>query len=42
MMFHHDPAHSDEQLEAMEADARELTGVDNVSLAFEGLTVELG
>jgi phosphoribosyl 1,2-cyclic phosphodiesterase len=42
MMFHHDPAHSDDQLEAMEADARELTGMDNVSLAFEGLAVELG
>jgi hypothetical protein len=42
LMFHHDPAHSDEQLETMEADARELTGLDNVSLAFEGLALELG
>jgi len=37
LMFHHDPAHSDEALERMESTARELTGRDSVTLAHEGL-----
>jgi phosphoribosyl 1,2-cyclic phosphodiesterase len=41
VMFHHDPAHSDEQLEQMEAMVRELTGRDDIALAFEGLAIDL-
>jgi phosphoribosyl 1,2-cyclic phosphodiesterase len=35
LMFHHDPAHSDEFLETMRERAREITGLD-ISLAAEG------
>jgi phosphoribosyl 1,2-cyclic phosphodiesterase len=42
IMFHHDPAHSDEQLEEMEAVVRDLTGRDDIELAHEGMTIELG
>jgi phosphoribosyl 1,2-cyclic phosphodiesterase len=41
VMFHHDPSHSDAQLEEMQAVARDLTGLDGVVLAFEGLAFEL-
>jgi hypothetical protein len=41
-MFHHDPAHSDEQLEEMEAVVRGLTGRDDVELASEGMAIDLG
>ncbi|MFN8186700.1 MAG: MBL fold metallo-hydrolase [Gaiellales bacterium] len=42
VMFHHDPSHSDETLEQMVAEARALTGRDDVELAREGLELVLG
>jgi phosphoribosyl 1,2-cyclic phosphodiesterase len=42
IMFHHDPAHSDEQLEGMEAVVRALTGREDIELAREGMTIDLG
>jgi phosphoribosyl 1,2-cyclic phosphodiesterase len=44
VMFHHDPLHSDAQLEAMLVRARELWGEgdDAVSLAYEGMEIEVG
>ena len=41
VMFHHDPSHSDEQLERMEQDARGLCERDDVQLGREGLEIEL-
>ena len=43
-MFHHDPLHSDAQLEAMLARARELWGQepDGIALAYEGMEIEIG
>ena len=41
-MFHHDPAHSDTQLEAMLADVQAAGGGHLVELAHEGLELELG
>jgi ribonuclease BN (tRNA processing enzyme) len=43
VLFHHDPYHTDDELEALLADA--LTRFDgdpaSVSLAYEGMTIEL-
>ena len=43
VLFHHDPEHSDRELEELEGRARELTGKDRVPpvLAREGMTLEL-
>ena len=43
VMFHHDPLHSDAQLEAMLVRAHELWGDehDGLSLAFEGMEIEI-
>ena len=41
LMFHHDPAHSDELLETHERDARAAAGRDDVELAREGAAFEL-
>ena len=44
VLFHHDPSHSDEDLEAHERRARELWGSgtsDAPVLAFEGMDIEL-
>jgi|SRR5579862_768109 len=40
LMFHHDPAHDDDTLEAMRDDAAELAGRE-IELAAEGLSIEL-
>jgi phosphoribosyl 1,2-cyclic phosphodiesterase len=44
LMFHHDPAHTDEELEEMLAEARTLldSSVQGVELAFDGMELELG
>ena len=44
LMFHHDPLHSDTQLEAMLVRARELWGQDRNGLAisYEGMEIEVG
>lgn len=45
MLFHHDPAHSDDQVDRMLANARHLAakaGLAEVSAAAEGQTVDLG
>ena len=45
MLFHHDPAHSDDQVDRMLANARHLAakaGLPEVSAAAEGQTVDLG
>ncbi len=41
LMFHHDPSHSDERLEEMLEQARELSGRPDVELACEGLEIDL-
>ncbi len=41
LMFHHDPAHSDDSLEEMLTEARQLSGRDDVELAHEGLEIAL-
>jgi phosphoribosyl 1,2-cyclic phosphodiesterase len=43
IMFHHDPLHSDAQLEAMLVRAKELWGQDanGVSLSYEGMEIEI-
>jgi len=43
LMFHHDPLHSDAQLESMLVRARELWGEqsDGVALAYEGMEIDL-
>ncbi|HEV8602461.1 MAG TPA: MBL fold metallo-hydrolase [Gaiellaceae bacterium] len=43
LLFHHDPLHTDQDLVALEAQARELWGRDGVApeLAVEGATIEL-
>jgi hypothetical protein len=43
-LFHHDPLHSDDQLEAMLARAQELWGPerDGLVLSFEGMEVDVG
>jgi ribonuclease BN (tRNA processing enzyme) len=43
VLFHHDPAHPDDVLEAMEAESRRLWGPsgDGPVLAFEGMELEL-
>ena len=40
LMFHHDPAHDDDTLEAMRDDAARLTGRE-IELAAEGLVLEV-
>jgi hypothetical protein len=44
VMFHHDPLHSDAQLEAMLVRARELWGPDRdgLVLAHEGMEIDVG
>ena len=44
VMFHHDPLHSDAQLEAMLARAKELWGEepDDIVLSYEGMEFEVG
>jgi phosphoribosyl 1,2-cyclic phosphodiesterase len=44
LMFHHDPSHSDEQLESMLAEAHSLLNgsVEELELAFEGMEIEVG
>lgn len=43
VLFHHDPSHSDEQMDELLAEAQADTGPDgpNVAAAFEGLTISL-
>ena len=41
VMVHHDPAHADEQLEEMLAEAGAASGHDDLSLGHEGLEIEL-
>src|SRR5262249_25301221 len=43
LMFHHEPAHADEELEVMLDDARELSNgtADRIALAREGLEIDL-
>ena len=41
LMFHHDPTHTDDMLETMLPEARELTGRDDIELAAEGVTIDL-
>jgi phosphoribosyl 1,2-cyclic phosphodiesterase len=41
IMFHHDPAHTDAQLEEMLATARAAPGCGDVALACEGLEIDL-
>lgn len=44
-LFHHDPAHSDDQIDGILAQAREAaggTGLDEIIAAYEGLTISLG
>jgi hypothetical protein len=41
VMFHHDPSHTDEELEAMEQTARELVGLETVDLAREGVEIAI-
>jgi ribonuclease BN (tRNA processing enzyme) len=43
LMFHHDPLHSDTQLDAMLARARELWGPDRdgLALSFEGMEIDI-
>jgi hypothetical protein len=42
-MFHHDPLHSDAQLESMLLRSRELWGQDRdgLALSFEGMEIEV-
>ena len=40
-MFHHDPGHSDAQLESMLAEVASRRGRPDVELAHEGLELEL-
>jgi phosphoribosyl 1,2-cyclic phosphodiesterase len=40
VMFHHDPSHTDEQLEQMEADIRAVTGNEELHLACEQLVFD--
>jgi phosphoribosyl 1,2-cyclic phosphodiesterase len=44
LMFHHDPLHSDAQLEAMLVRARELWGEERngLALSYEGMEIEIG
>jgi phosphoribosyl 1,2-cyclic phosphodiesterase len=41
LMFHHDPAHADDELDALEATIRGLTGRPDIRLGREGMTFEL-
>jgi ribonuclease BN (tRNA processing enzyme) len=42
VMFHHDPMHGDEQLEAMLRRVRDINpGTGDVSLAREGMEIDL-
>jgi hypothetical protein len=43
MMFHHDPLHSDAQLESMLARAHELWGDEHngLSLSYEGMEIDV-
>jgi phosphoribosyl 1,2-cyclic phosphodiesterase len=41
LMFHHDPAHSDSELEALEHVARQLSERSDVRLARDGMPIEL-
>jgi phosphoribosyl 1,2-cyclic phosphodiesterase len=43
VLFHHDPYHSDEEIEALVAEAREVWGEgERVCSAWEGMTIQLG
>ena len=42
LLFHHDPGHSDEQVEALAEETRSLAGNIEVVIAREGETIELG
>jgi len=42
MLFHHDPGHSDEQVEVLAEEARGLAGDYEVLIAREGATITLG
>jgi phosphoribosyl 1,2-cyclic phosphodiesterase len=42
VLFHHDPSHSDEQVEALAAEARALAGDLPISIAREGETLAIG
>ena len=43
VLFHHDPYHSDAELEALVADAQRIWGeADRVCAAWEGMAIELG
>ena len=42
VMFHHDPAHADDQLEEMLEEARGSSGHDDLCLGREGLEFEIG
>jgi phosphoribosyl 1,2-cyclic phosphodiesterase len=42
LLFHHDPSHSDDMLEGMQADVKELSGTEEPpTLAREGMVVEV-
>jgi hypothetical protein len=43
-LFHHDPLHSDDQLESMLVRAKELWGTepDGLALSYEGMEVDVG
>ena len=41
VLFHHDPYHTDLELEALVADARRIWGDDGVCAAWEGMTIDL-
>lgn len=41
VLFHHDPYHTDLELEALVSDARLIWGDDGVGAAWEGMTIEL-
>ena len=44
IMFHHDPLHTDGQLETMLVRAHELWGTENdgLALAYEGMELDIG
>ena len=41
VLFHHDPYHTDDELEALVADAQKSWGGDGVWAAWEGMTIDL-
>ena len=45
VLFHHDPAHDDERILALEEAARQIPGADGLELivaAREGMTLDVG